>query len=157
MSDHFHPWNDQQGHSPFVWSVIGALSQACSLPVTTAVTCLIMRIHPAVIAQAAATCAAQLPRTLFHCGAASTRCRRTLPLSTSPIYVSAFGPRAVRWPGRIGDGFQSTMPELVSEFHEAGGAGKPTQAGFKVCHSRTKEDGVAPLTRCGGPRSCQGS
>jgi G6PDH family F420-dependent oxidoreductase len=58
ISDHFHPWNDQQGHSPFVWSVIGALSQACSLPVTTAVTCPIMRIHPAVIAQAAATCAA---------------------------------------------------------------------------------------------------
>lgn len=60
ISDHFHPWSEQQGHSPFVWSVIGALSQACSLPVTTAVTCPIMRIHPAVIAQAAATAAAQL-------------------------------------------------------------------------------------------------
>ncbi len=60
ISDHFHPWNDKQGHSPFVWSVIGALSQASSLPVTTAVICPIMRIHPAVVAQAAATCAAQL-------------------------------------------------------------------------------------------------
>jgi G6PDH family F420-dependent oxidoreductase len=60
ISDHFHPWNDQQGHSPFVWSVIGALSQAYWLPVTTAVTCPIMRVHPAVIAQAAATCAAEL-------------------------------------------------------------------------------------------------
>ncbi|MEZ0362150.1 TIGR03557 family F420-dependent LLM class oxidoreductase [Mycobacterium sp. pUA109] len=60
ISDHFHPWTDRQGHSPFVWSVIGALSQACSLPVTTAVTCPIMRIHPAIIAQAAATAAAQL-------------------------------------------------------------------------------------------------
>ena len=30
ISDHFHPWNDEQGHSPFVWSVIGAISQATS-------------------------------------------------------------------------------------------------------------------------------
>lgn len=55
ISDHFHPWNDEQGESSFVWSMIGALSQACDLPITTAVTCPTMRIHPAVIAQAAAT------------------------------------------------------------------------------------------------------
>src|SRR3954449_10514870 len=60
ISDHFHPWNDEQGQSPFVWSVIGALSEAVSLPVTTAVTCPTMRIHPAVVAQAAATAAVQL-------------------------------------------------------------------------------------------------
>jgi G6PDH family F420-dependent oxidoreductase len=60
ISDHFHPWNDEQGQSPFVWSVIGALSQACGLPVATAVTCPTIRIHPAVIAQAAATAAVQL-------------------------------------------------------------------------------------------------
>jgi G6PDH family F420-dependent oxidoreductase len=55
ISDHFHPWNDEQGNSPFVWSMIGAISQVCSLPVTTAVTCPTVRIHPAVVAQAAAT------------------------------------------------------------------------------------------------------
>ncbi len=60
ISDHFHPWNDAQGQSPFVWSVIGAIAQACSLPVTTAVTCPTVRIHPAVIAQAAATSAVML-------------------------------------------------------------------------------------------------
>lgn len=60
ISDHFHPWNDEQGQSPFVWSVIGAISQACSLPVTTAVTCPTVRIHPAIIAQAAATSAVML-------------------------------------------------------------------------------------------------
>lgn len=60
ISDHFHPWTDEQGQSPFVWSVIGALSETVSLPVTTAVTCPTMRIHPAVIAQAAATAAVQL-------------------------------------------------------------------------------------------------
>ncbi|GAA3917676.1 TIGR03557 family F420-dependent LLM class oxidoreductase [Actinoplanes auranticolor] len=57
ISDHYHPWVDAQGQSAFVWSAIGALSQACSLPITTAVTCPTVRIHPAVIAQAAATSA----------------------------------------------------------------------------------------------------
>src|SRR4051794_13768322 len=61
ISDHYHPWNDEQGQSPFVWSVIGALSQAVDLPVTTAVTCPTVRTHPAVIAQAAATAATLLP------------------------------------------------------------------------------------------------
>jgi G6PDH family F420-dependent oxidoreductase len=60
ISDHYHPWNDAQGESPFVWSVIGAVAEATSLPVTTAVTCPTLRIHPAVIAQAAATSAALL-------------------------------------------------------------------------------------------------
>jgi len=55
ISDHYHPWNDEQGHSPFVWSTIGALAEATSLPVTTGVTCPTVRIHPAIIAQAAAT------------------------------------------------------------------------------------------------------
>lgn len=55
ISDHFHPWNDEQGNSAFVWSVIGALSRITSLPVTTLVTCPTVRMHPAVTAQAAAT------------------------------------------------------------------------------------------------------
>lgn len=57
ISDHFHPWNNEQGNSPLVWSVIGAISQVCGLHVTTAVTCPTVRIHPAIVAQAAGTCA----------------------------------------------------------------------------------------------------
>jgi G6PDH family F420-dependent oxidoreductase len=57
ISDHFHPWNHEQGQSPFVWAVLGALSRETSLPVTTAVTCPTVRIHPAIMAQAAATTA----------------------------------------------------------------------------------------------------
>ena len=57
ISDHFHPWLDEQGEAAFAWTVIGAIAQATSLPITTAVTCPLVRIHPAVIAQAAATCA----------------------------------------------------------------------------------------------------
>jgi G6PDH family F420-dependent oxidoreductase len=60
ISDHYHPWNDAQGESPFVWSMIGALSQVTALPVTTAVTCPTVRVHPAVLAQAAATSAVLL-------------------------------------------------------------------------------------------------
>src|ERR687886_2850030 len=60
ISDHFHPWNDAQGQSPFVWGVIGALSEVTSLPVSTGVTCPTVRIHPAIVAQAAATAAVQL-------------------------------------------------------------------------------------------------
>ncbi len=61
ISDHYHPWNDEQGHSPFVWSMIGAIAQATDgMPLTTAVTCPTLRIHPAIIAQAAATSAVLL-------------------------------------------------------------------------------------------------
>src|SRR4051794_20345302 len=61
ISDHFHPWNDEQGHSPFVWSTIGAIAAATSgMHVTTAVTCPTVRIHPAIVAHAAATCAVLL-------------------------------------------------------------------------------------------------
>ena len=57
ISDHFHPWSDRQGHSPFVWSVLGALATTTDLTLTTAVTCPTIRIHPAVVAHAAATTA----------------------------------------------------------------------------------------------------
>src|SRR3954468_24813316 len=60
ISDHFPPWTDSQGQSPLVWSVIGALSQVTRLPVTTAVTCPTVRVHPAIVAQAAATSAVML-------------------------------------------------------------------------------------------------
>jgi G6PDH family F420-dependent oxidoreductase len=61
ISDHFHPWIDAQGESPFVWSTIGAIAAATrEVTVTTAVTCPTVRIHPAIIAQAAATSATLL-------------------------------------------------------------------------------------------------
>lgn len=66
ISDHFHPWVSRQGHSPFVWAVIGGIAQATQrLQLGTGVTCPIMRIHPAIIAQAAATAAAMMPGRFF--------------------------------------------------------------------------------------------
>ncbi|HYC57696.1 MAG TPA: TIGR03557 family F420-dependent LLM class oxidoreductase [Candidatus Binatia bacterium] len=56
ISDHFHPWLESHGHSPFAWSVLGALAQATeSIGISTGLTCPIIRYHPAIVAQAAAT------------------------------------------------------------------------------------------------------
>jgi coenzyme F420-dependent glucose-6-phosphate dehydrogenase len=66
ISDHFHPWTGAQGQSPFVWSVIGAIAQATDrLVLGTGVTCPTIRIHPAIVAHAAATCAALMPGRFF--------------------------------------------------------------------------------------------
>jgi G6PDH family F420-dependent oxidoreductase len=59
VSDHYHPWNDAQGQAPFVWTVLGGIAARTStVRCTTAVTAPVVRIHPAVVAQAAATTAA---------------------------------------------------------------------------------------------------
>ena len=56
ISDHYFPWLDTQGHSPYAWSVLGAAAQATDhIPLMTYVTCPIRRYHPAVVAQKAAT------------------------------------------------------------------------------------------------------
>jgi len=66
ISDHFHPWVDHQGHSPFVWSVLGGIAQVTEgLVVGTGVTCPTVRIHPAIIAHAAATVATMMPGRFF--------------------------------------------------------------------------------------------
>jgi G6PDH family F420-dependent oxidoreductase len=192
ISDHFHPWNDAQGESPFVWSMIGALARTTSLPVTTAVTCPTVRVHPAVIAQAAATSAVLLEgrfvlgvgsgealnehvlgdawpttdvrlemleeavgliRDLWSGEFTSHRGRHytvdtariyTMPDAPPPIYVSGFGPKAIEVAGRIGDGYITTSPDAdaLRDFAAAGGAGKPTQGGVKVCYAPSREDGV---------------
>jgi G6PDH family F420-dependent oxidoreductase len=66
ISDHFHPWISAQGHSPFVWSVLGGVANATSkIQIGTGVTCPIMRIHPAILAQAAATVASMMEGRFF--------------------------------------------------------------------------------------------
>jgi G6PDH family F420-dependent oxidoreductase len=62
ISDHFHPWTDAQGESPFVWSVLGAAATATvSMRWMTAVTCPTVRTHPGIVANAAATIATMMP------------------------------------------------------------------------------------------------
>ena len=87
ISDHYHPWVDEQGHSPFVWSMLGALAARTSrLDVGVGVTCPIMRIHPAILAQATATCAQLFDRSASR--GASAPARR----STSTSSVTAGRP-----------------------------------------------------------------
>jgi G6PDH family F420-dependent oxidoreductase len=183
ISDHFHPWNDEQGESPFVWSMLSALSQVCRLPVTTAVTCPKIRIHPTIVAQAAATSALLLPgrftlgvgtgealnehvagarfptieQRLEMLEEAVTVIRRlwtedfvthhgahytvenariyTKPETPPRIFVSGFGAKSAEVAARIGDGYITTTPDrdTLATFRTNGGAGKPTQAGYKVC------------------------
>src|SRR5918994_5753374 len=56
ISDHYFPWLDSQGHAPYAWSVLGAVSQVTErVELMTYVTCPTFRYHPAVVAQKAAT------------------------------------------------------------------------------------------------------
>ena len=66
ISDHFHPWSDAQGQSPFVWATLGGIAGATEhLRVGTGVTCPTARIHPAIVAHAAATVADMMPGRFF--------------------------------------------------------------------------------------------
>jgi G6PDH family F420-dependent oxidoreductase len=66
ISDHIHPWTNRQGHSAFVWSVIGAIAEATSeLRLGTGVTCPLIRMHPAIVAHGAASSACLMPGRFF--------------------------------------------------------------------------------------------
>ena len=67
ISDHYHPWTSRQGNSAFVWTVIGAIARETDrIRIGTGVTCPTVRIHPAIVAQAAATSAVMLPQIVDH-------------------------------------------------------------------------------------------
>jgi len=71
VSDHFHPWTSTQGHSPFAWTTVGAIAARTDhVQIGTGVTCPLIRYHPTVIAQAAAT-AAELSSGRFFLGIGS--------------------------------------------------------------------------------------
>lgn len=193
ISDHYHPWLDSQGHSPFVWSVIGAIANATKrLRLGTGVTCPMMRIHPAIIAQAAATSAAMMPGRFFlgvgsgenlnehilgdHWPPAATRLEMleeavqvirtlwegkevshygkyyvvenariyTLPEELPPIYVASAAEKSAQLAGRIGDGLISGSPleEVIQNFNEGGGEGKPLYAKVDVCWAPSEAEAL---------------
>ncbi|MBW3591975.1 MAG: TIGR03557 family F420-dependent LLM class oxidoreductase [Actinobacteria bacterium] len=184
ISDHFHPWTDRQGQSPFVWSTIGGIATTTAkIELGTGVTCPLIRTHPAIIAQAAATAASMMPgrfylglgtgenlnehilgdtwpspsvrlemleeaieliRRLWTGEEVSHRGRHyevdrariyTLPERPPPIMVAAGGTDAAELAGKVGDGLVSTSadPELVEQFEQAGGRGKPCYGMTHVC------------------------
>lgn len=190
ISDHYHPWIGHQGHSPFVWSVIGGIAATTRrIPLGTGVTCPLIRIHPAIIAQAAATSAAMMEGRFFlgvgtgeninehivgqHWPPAETRIQMleeavaiirklwqegfhshhgrfftvenaaifTRPQQFPPIMVAASGPRSASLAGRIGDGLVTSglEPDVVRQFDQAGGSGKPRYGRYTVCWAETYE------------------
>jgi coenzyme F420-dependent glucose-6-phosphate dehydrogenase len=193
ISDHFHPWTDRQGQSSFMWSMLGAISQATqTITIGTAVTCPIIRIHPAIIAQASATAACLLPgrfilglgsgenlnehifgdhwpeadvrremlaealavirqlwqgRQVSHYGVHYTVENAriyTLPQSLPPVFVAASGSKSAKLAGQTGDGLIATSPkaELVKQFRNAGGDGKPCYAEMAVCWDEDEEQAL---------------
>jgi coenzyme F420-dependent glucose-6-phosphate dehydrogenase len=193
ISDHFHPWTDRQGESPFVWSVIGAIAEATSrLRLGTGVTCPMIRIHPAVIAQAAATSALLLGdrfflgvgtgenlnehvlgdrwpsyderaemleeavavmRRLWEGGLVSHRGRHytvdrarlySVPDEPPVVAIAAAGPGSATLAGRIGDALITTAPdrELIEEFEQAGGVGKPRYGQLTVCWAESEREAI---------------
>lgn len=69
ISDHFHPWLEAQGESPFVWSTLGGVAQATEdIDVGVGVTCPTFRIHPVNVAHAAATVASMFEDRRFSFG-----------------------------------------------------------------------------------------
>lgn len=66
ISDHYHPWLESQGESPFVWSSLGGVATAVDeMDVAVGVTCPTIRIHPAILAQAVASTAAMVPEKFY--------------------------------------------------------------------------------------------
>ncbi|MPZ73481.1 MAG: TIGR03557 family F420-dependent LLM class oxidoreductase [Nitriliruptorales bacterium] len=184
ISDHYHPWTTSQGHSPFVWCVLGGIAAATNLRAGTGVTCPTTRIHPAIIAQAAATTAVMFDGR-FYLGVGSGEALNEhilgdvwpgadirlemleeaiavlrllwqggtqshygeyytvenaqvfdLPDKPPPIYISAFGEKALKSAARLGDGYVGTSPEkdMVDTYVSLGGRG-PKIAGMKCCYS----------------------
>jgi G6PDH family F420-dependent oxidoreductase len=171
MSDHFHPWTREQGESPFVWSVLGALATTTDLHLTTAVTCPTYRIHPAILAQAAATTACLAPgRFTFGVGSGEALNEHVLGDAWPPVSVrherlrEAIGLMRELWSGGVvthrGPHFTvhdakifslpETLPEvLVSGFGEKSAALAAEIGDGWIAVSPDKE-GMAAYRAAGG-------
>ena len=191
ISDHIHPWTNDQGHSGFVWGVLGAIAQATTdFRIGTGVTCPLIRMHPAIVAHAAATTACLMPGRFFigvgtgenlnehvlgakwpapderldmleeavglmrelwqgdyhtHRGTHYTvENLRIFDVPDDPpeVAVAAMQPKAAELAGRVGDALVNVAPkeEIIQNFEDAGGRGKPKYGQVTVCWAKSKEE-----------------
>jgi coenzyme F420-dependent glucose-6-phosphate dehydrogenase len=191
ISDHFHPWISAQGHSPFVWGVIGGIAQVTrNLQLGTGVTCPTIRTHPAIIAHAAATAAVMMDGRFFLGVGTGENLNEhvfgdrwpphdirlalleeaieimrllwsgdnisywgdyytvedaqlfTVPAEPPAIMMAASGPTTSESAGKVADGLITTSPkkELVDEFADAGGEGKPRYGKVTVCWAESEKE-----------------
>src|ERR671937_536406 len=166
ISDHIHPWIDAQGHSAFVWSAIGAIARATErFRVGTGVTCPLIRIHPAIVAHAAATCACLMPGRFFlglgtgenlneHVtGAKWPAADERLAMLEEAVelmrklwegeYVTHRGEHYTVENLRI---FDVPKEEIVKRFDDAGGNGKPKYGKVTVCWAKSKDEAKKPAS-----------
>ena len=194
ISDHFHPWVDKQGNSPFVWAVLGGIAEATErIRIGTGVTCPTTRVHPAIVAHAAASVAAmmlgrfflglgsgenlnehilgnrwpetnvrqemlveaiEVIRMLWEGGLRSHHGKHytvenarlyTLPEEPPPMIVAAAGPQATEMAAKIGDGLFGLIPDpnVIEQFEQAGGRGKPRYGQLHVCWAASEAEAKA--------------
>jgi alkanesulfonate monooxygenase SsuD/methylene tetrahydromethanopterin reductase-like flavin-dependent oxidoreductase (luciferase family) len=129
MSDHYFPWIEEQGHSGYAWSVLGAAAQATvQMPLMTFVTCPTFRYHPAIVAQKAATTGI-LSGGRFTLGLPA----RDTPV---PIGIAVCGPESIQLASDYGDAMIATEPDsdLVSQYARAGGGVRPRYGQLPLCY-----------------------
>ncbi|HWK29535.1 MAG TPA: TIGR03557 family F420-dependent LLM class oxidoreductase [Solirubrobacter sp.] len=141
ISDHYHPWNDEQGHSGEALNehILGD------------------RWPEADVRLELLEEAVEVIRTLWQGGQRSHHGRHytvenarvyDLPDPPPRILVSGFGPKAIELAARIGDGFATTAPDAdaIATYRDAGGTG-PVHAGTKVCYGRDEAKARATAHR----------
>jgi coenzyme F420-dependent glucose-6-phosphate dehydrogenase len=185
---------DKQGNSPFVWAVLGGIAEATErIRIGTGVTCPTTRVHPAIVAHAAASIAAMMPgrfflglgsgenlnehilgnrwpetnvrqemlveaieviRMLWEGGLRSHHGKHytvenarlyTLPEDPPPMIVAAAGPQATEMAAKIGDGLFGLIPDpdVIEQFEQAGGRGKPKYGQLHVCWAASEAEAKA--------------
>jgi alkanesulfonate monooxygenase SsuD/methylene tetrahydromethanopterin reductase-like flavin-dependent oxidoreductase (luciferase family) len=118
-SDHYYPWLDQQGHSPYPWSVLGAVAYVTRrIGLMSFVTCPIRRYQPAVVAHKAVPSA-----RLWD-----------LPDQRVPVVVAVSGPESIALAVSAADGMIATEPETgLVRFDQQGGTGSPRYGQVPLC------------------------
>jgi G6PDH family F420-dependent oxidoreductase len=150
ISDHFHPWVDAQGQSPFVWAVLGGIARATTrLRLGTGVTCPLLRVHPAIVAQAAATAGAMMEGRFFLGVGAGENLNEPvlgdkLPEPTQRLAMLAEAIAVIRllWQGgkqthhgrfyTVDEARVYTLPETPVPLYVAGGGSKSSELAGRV-------------------------
>ena len=179
ISDHFHPWIDRQGQSPFVWTVVGAIAASTeTVRLGTGVTCPLIRTHPAIIAQAAATASAAMPGRFFlgvgtgeHLNEhifgdrwPSTSERRDMLEEAVALMRRLWEGTLTSWEGRyyrVVDARLYTLPEETVEVVVAAGGPEAAKLAGRIgdglCSTAPDPEIVEEFTKAGGhgPRYAQ--
>jgi len=174
ISDHYFPWLEEQGHSPYAWSVLGAVAQVTErLELMTYVTCPIKRYHPALVAQKAATiqilsdgrfslglgAGENLNEHVTGCGWPPVNIRHQRLVEAVDIIRALLGGDTVNYQGRhyhvdsakVWDRHDTAIPIGISGVRLA--VVPPGRSPGRLHDRRRAQGGVGPVLR--SPRRCR--